>query len=231
MLKVNNLTHSYQTTKLSFSFTAEQGSINAILGPSGAGKSTLLMLLCGLLEPDMGETTLGGQDFTFAPAHMRPLSILFQEHNLFSHLSVKDNIGLGLSPSLKLNEAAWQQVFDAADAVGLSEYLNRLPDALSGGQKQRVALARCMIRQRPLLLLDEPFSALDPALRQEMLLLVKKLAQQQEATILMVTHHPEDARLIADNLLFVDQGQIACEGPISLLDTPPPTLKMYLSHK
>ncbi|RXJ73314.1 thiamine ABC transporter ATP-binding protein [Veronia nyctiphanis] len=231
MLHVNNLTHHYHSTTLSFSFSADQGSITAILGASGAGKSTLLTLLCGLLDPDDGKAEMDGVDFTNKAAHERPLSILFQEHNLFSHLKVEQNIAIGISPSLKLNDTQKMGVFDAAKSVGLAEYLGRLPDELSGGQKQRVALARCIVRRKPLLLLDEPFSALDPALRKEMLLLVKNMAEEQNITVLMVTHHPEDARLIADRLLFVDDGQVIYKGDLSVLDSPTPELKFYLNHK
>ncbi|SKA46650.1 thiamine ABC transporter ATP-binding protein [Enterovibrio nigricans] len=229
MLNVSDLSYQYQTEALSFTFTAEAGSITAILGPSGAGKSTLLTLLCGLLSPSKGKVTFNGEAFTDKPAHERPLSVLFQEHNLFSHLSAFDNIALGISPRLSLTTADKTRIKLSAEAVGLDAYLDRLPGQLSGGQKQRVALARCLVRDRPLLLLDEPFSALDPSLRKEMLSQVKQLAQQFGSTILMVTHHPEDAVAIADKVLIIDNGTVAHYIDISELNVKNETIKTYLS--
>ncbi|MDD1793888.1 thiamine ABC transporter ATP-binding protein [Enterovibrio sp. ZSDZ42] len=229
MLHVSELSHHYQAETLSFSFQSEPGSITAILGPSGAGKSTLLSLLCGLLAPSGGSVAFGDQVFTHLPAHERPLSVLFQEHNLFGHLTAFDNIALGISPSLKLTSDDKTSVIQAAQQVGLQSYLDRLPGQLSGGQKQRVALARCLVRNRPILLLDEPFSALDPTLRKEMLQHVKQLAQQFNTTILMVTHHPEDALAIADKVLLVDAGKVVYHACASELNAPNDTIKRFIS--
>ncbi|PMN93370.1 thiamine ABC transporter ATP-binding protein [Enterovibrio norvegicus] len=228
MLKVNALSYHYQAESLSFTFDLEPGSITAILGPSGAGKSTLLSLLCGLLPPSGGNVSFNDLNFTQLPAHERPLSILFQEHNLFGHLSAFDNIALGIDPRLALSPEQKQQIQQAACNVGLESYLERLPGQLSGGQKQRIALARCLVRNRPLLLLDEPFSALDPSLRRDMLEQVKVLAKQFGTTILMVTHHPEDAKAIADNVLFIDKGTVAYHVDIAELDNPTDQIKTYL---
>ncbi|USH02156.1 thiamine ABC transporter ATP-binding protein [Grimontia kaedaensis] len=229
MLNVNELSYQYQPETLSFSFNAAPGSITAILGPSGAGKSTLLSLLCGLLPPHGGAVTFAGEDFTQKPSYERPLSMLFQEHNLFSHLSAFDNIALGISPKLSLTAKDKASVKEAAAKVGLEGYLNRQPGELSGGQKQRVALARCLVRNRPLLLLDEPFSALDPSLRRDMLLEVQQLAKTTGTTILMVTHHPEDAVTIADRVLFIDDGKVVYHADIEELSAPPEVIKPYLS--
>ncbi|MDD1781636.1 thiamine ABC transporter ATP-binding protein [Enterovibrio sp. ZSDZ35] len=229
MLNVSDLSYQYQTETLSFSFTAPSGSITAILGPSGAGKSTLLTLLCGLLPPSHGSVSFNHEAFTDKSAHERPLSVLFQEHNLFSHLSAFDNIALGISPSLSLTTEDKQRVQKAAKTVELDTYLDRFPGQLSGGQKQRVALARCLVRDRPLLLLDEPFSALDPSLRKDMLSQVKQLAQQFGTTILMVTHHPEDAIAIADSVLIIDKGQVSHHIDISELTAKNEKIRPYLS--
>lgn len=229
MLNVRELTYHYQAETLSFTFSAEAGSVTAILGPSGAGKSTLLSLLCGLLPPAGGAVSFNGDDFTLRPAHERPLSILFQEHNLFSHLSAFDNIALGIRPNLSLDAEDKSRVKEAAEKVGLDTYLERLPGQLSGGQKQRVALARCLVRNRPLLLLDEPFSALDPSLRREMLAQVKQLATQFGTTILMVTHHPEDAVAIADQVLLIDEGKVKYHLNIDQLSANNESLKDYIS--
>ncbi|KKD61903.1 thiamine ABC transporter ATP-binding protein [Grimontia sp. AD028] len=229
MLRVSELNYQYQSETLSFSFEAAPGSITAILGPSGAGKSTLLSLLCGLLPPKGGSVSFNDDNFTQKPSHDRPLSILFQEHNLFSHLSAFDNIALGISPKLSLSAEDKARVEEAAAKVGLEGYLNRQPGELSGGQKQRVALARCLVRNRPLLLLDEPFSALDPSLRRDMLLEVQQLAKTTGTTILMVTHHPEDAITIADKVLFIDGGKVVYHADIEELSAPPEVIKSYLS--
>ncbi|MCQ1059007.1 thiamine ABC transporter ATP-binding protein [Photobacterium sp. DNB23_23_1] len=239
MLTLQRLQHCFhhpkqssQSTQLCFDLKVETGDIVALLGPSGAGKSTLLAMVAGFLAPDSGKLTVNGHPIEQLHPAKRPLSILFQEHNLFPHLSVYENIGLGLSPALKLSNEQKEDIIVAAEKVGLQGYLDRLPEQLSGGQRQRVALARCLIRQRPLLLLDEPFSALDPALRKEMLELVRKLAREQGTTVLMVTHSPEDALKIADKCAFICQGQVKVFGPSQdILVTPSdPALTQYLGH-
>lgn len=128
-----------------------------------------------------------GEDHTATPPSRRPVSMLFQENNLFSHLSVWQNIGLGLDPGLKLNASQREKMRHIARQMGLDSLLERLPGELSGGQRQRAALARCLVREQPILLLDEPFSALDPALRQEMLTLVAEVCRDKQLTLLMVS--------------------------------------------
>ncbi|ODP98879.1 thiamine ABC transporter ATP-binding protein [Salinivibrio sp. SS2] len=228
MLTLSNITYRYQQAWMHFDAHIAPGEIVAVLGPSGAGKSTLLSLIAGLIAPNNGEILIAGKPVTTAPAHQRPLSILFQEHNVFTHLSVFDNMAIGLSPSLKLSHAQKESVRSATDAVGLTPYLDRLPGALSGGQRQRIALGRSIARQQPLLLLDEPFSALDPALKKDMLALVKRTAHAQGTTVLMVTHHPDDAKAIASRFLYVDEGQIALSRPVADLNAPPPAMHRYM---
>lgn len=140
------------------------------------------------------------------------MSILFQENNLFAHLTVEQNIGLGLDPGLRLTPEQRQKRLDIAQRVGLADYLDRLPSQLSGGQRQRVALARCLVRNRPILLLDEPFSALDPALRADMLSLLEEVCDEQKLTLLMVSHNLDDAKRIAARTLLVNQGEIVYDG-------------------
>jgi len=195
-----------------FTLTVKAGEQIAILGPSGAGKSTLLNLIAGFLTPASGTITIAGNDHTHTPPSQRPVSMLFQENNLFTHLTVRQNIGLGLNPGLKLNSEQQQTLRQIAETMGLEELLDRLPEQLSGGQRQRVALARCLVREQPVLLLDEPFSALDPALRQEMLLLVQEVCRRQQLTLLMVSHSVEDAARIAERSLVVADGRIAWDG-------------------
>ncbi|BEI24331.1 thiamine ABC transporter ATP-binding protein [Vibrio fluvialis] len=221
MLVLDNVRYEYQDEWFVFDLSVAQGSIVALMGPSGAGKSTLLSLVAGFIEPHSGDIHVqsNGEAVSVvgkAP-YLRPFSMLFQEHNLFAHLNVLDNIGLGLHPGLKLSAAQREQVVRAANMVGVGDFLDRLPEQLSGGQRQRVALARCFVQPHPVWLLDEPFSALDPLLREEMLTLVKTLAAERGITVLMVTHHISDARAIATHFAFMAQGQVQRMEPIAAL--------------
>ena len=217
MLTLTNLTFIYNHLPMRFSFSMQAGERLAILGPSGAGKSTLLSLIAGFLPASSGSILLNGADHTHSAPAQRPVSMLFQENNLFPHLSVAQNIGLGLHPGLKLSAAQHQTIGDIARRVGLSDYLQRLPAQLSGGQRQRAALARCLVRQQPLLLLDEPFSALDPALRKEMLQLVDEVCSERRITLLMVSHSLEDAQQIAARSLLIVDGRVYWDGATAAL--------------
>ncbi|QDY40957.1 thiamine ABC transporter ATP-binding protein ThiQ [Candidatus Pantoea soli] len=217
MLTLNNLTYLYQHLPMRFSFHAEAGERLAILGPSGAGKSTLLSLLGGFLPVSQGELHINGVDHTHSVPSARPVSMLFQENNLFPHLTVQQNMGLGLHPGLKLTRDQQQQLLHVAHQTGLQEMLSRLPGQLSGGQRQRVALARCLLRNQPVLLLDEPFSALDPALRGEMLQRVREVCEARQITLLMVSHSLEDAQQIAARSLVIVDGRVWWDGPTAAL--------------
>lgn len=212
MLKLNDVTWLYEHLPMRFTLAAKQGEQIAVLGPSGAGKSTLLNLIAGFLTPASGSIFIENQSHTDTPPSKRPVSMLFQENNLFSHLTVRQNIGLGMHPGLRLNDAQRHKLDVIATQMGIESLLDRLPGELSGGQRQRVALARCLVREQPVLLLDEPFSALDPALRQEMLQLVSDVCRRQHLTLLMVSHSVEDAAKIAERSLVVADGRIAWDG-------------------
>lgn len=212
MIKLTQLDYQYDNLTMSFDFSVQSGESVAVMGPSGAGKSTLLSLISGFQFPNNGTIELNGEDHTFSPPAKRPVSMLFQENNLFSHLTIRQNICLGLQPNLRLNKTQIQRVEQMASRVSLSECLDRLPAQLSGGQRQRAALARCMIRNQPILLLDEPFSALDPALRREMLLLLKEICTEKSITLLMVSHNVDDALQIAPRTLVIAEGKIAYDG-------------------
>ncbi|WP_114787517.1 thiamine ABC transporter ATP-binding protein [Vibrio tetraodonis] len=214
MLTFNAVCYHYQQDTFLFELDIQQGSRVAVMGPSGAGKSTLLALAAGFIQPKSGEIVANGEDIVKLEPYQRPFAFLFQEHNLFAHLSVRENIGLGLHPGLKLSQEQRFMVEQAAKQVGIDEYLDRLPEQLSGGQRQRVALARCFVQPHPIWLLDEPFSALDPMLREEMLALVNKLATERNITLVIVTHHLSDARAIGSHFAYVDKGKVWASGNI-----------------
>ncbi|MFW5386281.1 thiamine ABC transporter ATP-binding protein ThiQ [Yersinia sp. 2542 StPb PI] len=217
MLKLEKITYLYDHLPMRFDLHIQPGERVAILGPSGAGKSTLLSLIAGFLAPASGRILLNNQDNTATAPAERPVSMLFQENNLFSHLTVAQNIGLGLHPGLKLSHEQKLLLRQIAQQVGLEDCLERLPAQLSGGQRQRAALARCLVRSQPILLLDEPFSALDPALRNEMLQLVDHVCTHRQLTLLMVSHNLDDAARIADRTLLIVDGRIYYDGPTQAL--------------
>ncbi|VAX76480.1 Thiamine import ATP-binding protein ThiQ [Serratia symbiotica] len=217
MLTLKKLTYRYEHVVMYFDLCIQAGERVAVLGPSGAGKSTLLSLIAGFLPTSSGQLVLNGEDHTITPPGKRPVSMLFQENNLFPHLTVAQNIGLGLEPGLNLSQDQEQEVAQITLQVGLKEQFSRLPSQLSGGQRQRAALARCLIRERPILLLDEPFSALDPALRHEMLQLLLKVCEQRTLTLLLVSHNLEDAGRIAPRTLLILEGRINYDGSTQAL--------------
>lgn len=229
MLRLEALDIRQDDWRMTADIAFEAGSATALIGPSGAGKSTLLNVVAGFLAPVNGRVLWQGRDITALPPAERPVTLLFQEHNLFAHLSAARNVGLGLRPDLRLDRAGWARVSAALASVGLEGMEARRPDQLSGGQRQRVALARALIRARPILMLDEPFAALGPALRAEMLDLVARIRAEQGATLLMVTHDPSDARRICDRIALVAEGRV--EPPVAteaLLADPPPGFRDYL---
>ncbi len=230
MLALENVVYEYQNETFRFDLNVESGAMMALIGPSGAGKSTLLALVAGFIEPISGSISANQQNVVGKAPYQRPFAMLFQEHNLFAHLSVHDNIALGLNTSLKLSSQQQQQVQQAAAQVGVDGLLDRLPEHLSGGQKQRVALARCFVQSHPIWLFDEPFSALDPLLREEMLALVQRLAKERGITLLMVTHHLTDVKALASDFAFIDQGRVAVVDKVDKLDIqhPHPRLQAFV---
>lgn len=205
---LDRLAFSYGETTMRFDLGFAAGSIVAVMGPSGSGKSTLLNLIAGFETPAAGRVLIGGVDVTATPPAARPVSFVFQENNLFAHLNVADNVGLGRSPALRLSATDRADIADALARTGLAGMERRLPRELSGGERQRVALARALLRDRPVLLLDEPFASLGPALRGEMLALVEDLHADHGMTVLLVTHQPEDARRLATRIVFLEAGQV-----------------------
>lgn len=229
MLSLEELAIRQGGFALAADLTVATGEIVAVIGPSGAGKSTLLSAIAGFLAPAAGRVRWQGRDITGLAPGQRPISVIFQDNNLFPHLSAFQNVALGLKPSLRLTADERARVEESLARVGLEGLGARRPAELSGGQQSRVALARMAVAGRPLVLLDEPFAALGPALRVEMLELVARLARDGGLTVLIVTHDPEDARRIADKTILVAEGRAHPPRPTAaLLDDPPPALAAYL---
>jgi thiamine transport system ATP-binding protein len=229
VLRLEGVEVSQDNFRLRADWSVALGAKVAVIGPSGAGKSTLLSVIAGFVVPSAGRVTWEGGDLTRVSPGERPLSVLFQDQNLFPHLTIEQNLGLGLRPNLRLTAAEQQAVSHALDRVGLGGMGARRPAQLSGGQIGRAALARALLRARPLLLLDEPFAALGPALKSEMLALVGEVARETGATVLMVTHDPRDALVFADQTVLVADG-VAHPPTASaqLFDNPPKALSDYL---
>jgi thiamine transport system ATP-binding protein len=205
------------------------GSRLALLGPSGAGKSTLLMGLAGFVAPSAGRILWQGRDLAALTPAQRPVSILFQDQNLFPHLSVAQNLGLAINPRLRLNAIDLARVEAVLDRLGLQGLGARKPANLSGGQLGRAALGRVLLQARPLLLLDEPFAALGPALKADLLGLVADLAAEDGTTVILVTHDPADARRFAGGVALVHDG--VADAPVAtdaIFADPPPALREYL---
>ncbi len=229
MLDASNLHIAQGTFSLTGSFQIERGNRVAVMGPSGAGKSTLLAALAGFIPLNGGDVSWEGDSWNRLVPGERPVSMLFQDNNLFPHMTAQQNVGLGIRPSLRLTTEETQRVGSALDQVGLSGFEDRKPDQLSGGQQSRVALARALVRKRPLMLLDEPFAALGPALKLEMLGLVRTLCDDTGVTLLMVTHDPADAEAICPHTLVVADGTVQSpQNTLGVLSDPASPLRAYL---
>ncbi|MFN0113494.1 MAG: ATP-binding cassette domain-containing protein [Paracoccaceae bacterium] len=214
---------------LAADLTVAAGARVAVIGPSGAGKSTLIGAIAGFVPPQAGRVLWEGRDLGAMRPGERPLSILFQEQNLFPHLTVAENLGLGIAPSLRLSEADRSRVGAALGRVEMDGMGGRRAGSLSGGEGARVALARVLLRARPLLLLDEPFAALGPGMRRAMLGLVAEVAGETGAALLMVSHDPQDARRLCPATVVVAEGRARPPVPTgSLLDDPPREVAEYL---
>ena len=231
MLQLDHLTLSQGSFRLTAGWSAAPGERIAIMGPSGAGKSTLLAAIAGFLAPVEGAIRWQGLDLGPIPPGQRPLTILFQDQNLFPHLTIAQNLGLGLRPDLRLSPDERLQVDRVLTRTGLSGLGPRRPAQLSGGQASRAALARALLRARPILLLDEPFAALGPALRRDMLALVRTVADETGALVLMVTHDPDEALALQGKTAFVADGLVM--EPVetqALLADPPTAVRAYLGR-
>jgi thiamine transport system ATP-binding protein len=209
MIKLENVGFRYEDMMMNFDLQVAKGELVGIIGPSGAGKSTLLSLIAGFDLPISGRISIAGVDMEGVAPDQRPVSMIFQDHNSFAHLDVWTNVALGISPDLMLDPQQRERVEKALERVGLLDFKARKSTELSGGERQRIAIARALVRDKPVLLLDEPFTALGPALRRDMLDLIREIQKERKLTILMVTHQPEDAKYAASRIAFVQNGRIA----------------------
>ena len=209
MLELKQIYYQYETDSFfNFSLDLENSDSLAIIGPSGSGKTTLLNLISGFISPSKGKIIFDSKNITNMAPNKRPVNALFQDNNLFLHLNVFDNIAIGISPNLKITKAQKKIVENALTRVGLKGFNSRFPYQLSGGQKQRVAIARTIVRNKPILLLDEPFSFLDPPLRIEMLDLIQDLQKEHSLILIMVTHDFADALRICNKTCFINNGSV-----------------------
>ena len=207
MLKLNfSLKESYLTISTNISLETEK--IYAVVGPSGAGKSTFLNLISGFASISSGSIIWNEQEISHLPPAKRSVSILFQDNNLFPHLSVWRNLALAVTHWPKISRDNEEKLKAVMSEVGILGLENRKPSQLSGGQQSRVALARVLLQKNKILLLDEPFSALGPSLKDQMLELIKKIAKNKKLLVLMVTHEPADAKKVASQTLVVKDKKV-----------------------
>lgn len=222
-LSVQGLTHSYGSSNAisDISFTIEPGEIVALLGPSGCGKSTVLRAIAGLIQPKAGKIVLGQQDLAMMSARSRGIGMVFQNYALFPHLTVAENIAYPLGCQQVTRAERKARVEEMLALVRLSEYGNRLPRELSGGQQQRVAVARAIAGRPALLLLDEPFGALDRALRFDLQVELLHLQKTLGITTLIVTHDQEEAQSLANRLVLMNKGNVEqIDTPMAVYDQP-----------
>ena len=236
MLLIEDLQFGYSSepaSNMHFDLRVEDGEVLSLIGPSGSGKSTLLSLIAGFLSAQRGRIVLDNNELQVLPVAERPVSIVFQQHNLFPHLDLYTNVALGINPSLRLLPAQIDAVHDALARLGLANMQQRKPGELSGGQRQRVALARALVRRRKILLLDEAFAALGPAMRAELLELVKTLVEEHDMTALLISHQPSDALIASTRTAFICEGRVSTLAPTAelLAAAAPPELRDYLGSQ
>ena len=198
-----------------------EGSLTALLGPSGSGKSTLLRVIAGLEQPETGQVLLGGEDVTSRPARMRGVGMVFQHYAAFKHMTVQDNVAFGLTVRKRPRAEIKQRVHELLELVQLEGLAKRYPAQLSGGQRQRMALARALAVEPRVLLLDEPFGALDARVRRELRAWLRRLHDEVHVTTIIVTHDQEEAMEVAGQIVLLNKGRVEQVGsPRDLYETP-----------
>ena len=223
MLQISQISKSFGTIKAldKINLKIENGEFFSLLGPSGCGKTTLLRIISGFEHPDNGEIILNNQNITNIKPYNRPTNLLFQSYALFPHLNVYQNISYGLQREKLSNIEIEKRVNSIIEKTSLHGLKSRRPNELSGGQKQRVALARCLVKEPQILLLDEPLSALDKSLKEKMKIELKKIQKDFNTTFIMVTHDQDEALVLADKIAVMNNGEIIqVDSPKKLYSSP-----------
>ncbi|HEX4680530.1 MAG TPA: TOBE-like domain-containing protein [Gaiellaceae bacterium] len=203
------------------SLDVESGALTALLGPSGSGKSTLLRIIAGLEFPDGGEIRLAGEDATPLTTQQRGVGFVFQHYAAFKHMSVRENVAFGLKVRKRPKDEVRARVDELLELVQLQGFGDRFPAQLSGGQRQRMALARALAPEPKVLLLDEPFGALDARVRAELRVWLRRLHDETHTTTVFVTHDQEEAMDVADSVVVMNKGRVEqVAGPRELYDAP-----------
>ena len=203
------------------SVAVRDGSLTALLGPSGGGKSTLLRVIAGLEQPDAGQVVIHGEDTTGMRTQDRNVGFVFQHYAAFKHMTVADNVGFGLAVKKRPKDQIAARVQELLDLVGLSHLGKRYPNQLSGGQRQRMALARALAVEPQVLLLDEPFGALDARVREELRAWLRRLHDEVHVTTIFVTHDQEEALEISEQVVVINQGRVEqSAAPQEVYDSP-----------
>lgn len=208
MIKLENISIKLDNFRTKFTVEINKGEWVGIIGQSGAGKSTFLNLIAGFAQPEVGSLLINNTEMRNLSASKRSISSLFQDNNLFPHLSVYQNIAIAIKPNLKLHENEKGKIFEIIEYLNLSSKIHSSIGTLSGGERQRVALGRVMSSDKKILLLDEPFSQLDPNLRIEMLELIKKIREKKKITIIMAIHTPAEAIDFVSRFLLIKEGEV-----------------------
>ena len=211
MIKLENISIKLDNFRTKFTAEINKGEWVGIIGQSGAGKSTFLNLIAGFAQPEVGSLLINNTEMRNLSASKRSISSLFQDNNLFPHLSVYQNIAIAIKPNLKLHENEKGKIFEIIEYLNLSSKIHSSIGTLSGGERQRVALGRVMSSDKKILLLDEPFSQLDPNLRIEMLELIKKIREKKKITIIMAIHTPAEAIDFVSRFLLIKEGEVSRE--------------------
>ncbi|HEX8206363.1 MAG TPA: sulfate ABC transporter ATP-binding protein [Solirubrobacteraceae bacterium] len=223
MIKVNSVTKRFGDFLAldDVSIDVPDGSLTALLGPSGSGKSTLLRVIAGLESPDGGTVEVGGEEATHLPAQKRDVGFVFQHYAAFKHMTVRDNVAFGLSIRKRPKDQIKRKVDELLELVGLAGFHDRYPAQLSGGQRQRMALARALAIEPRVLLLDEPFGALDANVRADLRAWLRRLHDEVHVTTVLVTHDQEEAMEVASNLVVLRDGRVEQVGaPSDIYDHP-----------
>lgn len=221
LLELKNISKSYKNKKVlvDINVTIESGEIISLLGPSGCGKTTLLNIILGLVDPTAGQLVYNGQDISKQSMQERGFNIVFQDFALFPHLNAYDNIIYGLkNKNVKMSK---EEIQEYIDFLELAPHLHKNIHELSGGQKQRVSIARTLVMQPKILLLDEPLSALDGVIKESIKERIKSIASEFNLTTIIVTHDPEEALTLSDKVIIINEGTVAQFGTPHEIVTAP----------